>query len=73
MRSASLAGERRLWFQLTKGGSSDTLANELAVKPLFRPSGRTVATTVTPVTNLPKARRRSRRSISFVSMLMPIR
>ena len=43
----------------TSGGSSETEAKELAVKPRGRPSPSTAVTTVTPVMKQPKARRSS--------------
>src|SRR6267154_6206814 len=50
------------WLQRTSGGSSDTELNELAVTPWYLPSSSVVVTTVTPVTKVPRTRRRSRLS-----------
>ena len=43
------------------GGSSDTDENEFAVKPIGAPASSSAVTTVTPVMNVPKASRSSRR------------
>ncbi|MNV74315.1 hypothetical protein D3C71_1675230 [compost metagenome] len=47
------------WLHSTKGGSSETELNELAVRPWKRPCASTVVTTVTPVTKSPSAWRRA--------------
>src|SRR5580704_18951180 len=54
--------ELRERLQRTSGGSSETEEKEFTVRPMRRPSLALVLTTVTPVANCPRARRKSRRS-----------
>src|SRR4051812_28106327 len=50
----------------TSGGDSDTVLNELTVRPTGSPSAVRVVTTVTPVTKAPSARRNSAGSIGWL-------
>src|SRR5262249_31573412 len=54
--SRVVAVRRRL--QSTRGGSRETAAKELAVRPRSSPSGVRVVTTTTPVAKRPSARRK---------------